>query len=280
MQIDRSAAAGRPHDSGVVAHHIHETDSPPARTSAQRITRTRDERALLQRYRRTGDLRVRDELVERFMPLAHSMARRYQRSSEPFDDLVQVAALGLVKAIDRYEPARGCAFSSFAVPTITGELKRYFRDYSWAVRPPRDLQDLTLRVDGVAAELTRQLERAPTAAELSQAAGITDEQLLDAMQARSARGALSLQAPGGDGEGITLEERLGHDDGGIECAETSADLAGLLARVSPREREILRMRFEEDMTQGQIGEIIGVSQMQISRIIRRALQRLRDVADD
>jgi len=210
------------------------------------------------------------------MPLARSMALRYRRSFEPMDDLVQVASVGLIKAIDRYEPSRG-AFSSYALPTIAGELKRYFRDYSWAVRPPRDLQELTQRVDRIEGELTRQLGRSPTTAELSTAAGIGEEKLLDAIQASSARGAVSLQAP--SGEDGTIEERIGTDDGGIGSAETNAILDTLLPSLTPRERAILRLRFDEDMTQAEIGAVIGVGQMQISRIIRQALQRLRDAAD-
>jgi RNA polymerase sigma-B factor len=226
-----------------------------------------------------GDLRAREELATRYMGLARSLALRYRRGSEPLDDLVQVAAVGLIKAIDRYDPSRGVAFSSFAVPTIAGELKRYFRDYSWAVRPPRDLQELTLRIDRVASELTGQLDRAPTTAELSQASGVGEEMLMEAIQARSARGALSLQAPCGD-DGSTVEERIGTDDGGIASAETHAVLDGLLTNLSTREREILRLRFDEDMTQAEIGDVVGVSQMQVSRIIRQALQRLRDASDD
>jgi len=242
--------------------------------------RKRDDLILLQRYRATGDRRVRDELVERFMPLARKLARRYSRGYESLDDLTQVASVGLIKAVERFDPSRGIAFSSYAVPTIAGELKRYFRDYSWAVRPPRDLQELTLRVDNVAADLTRTLERSPTTAELCEETGLSEEQLLEVIQARSARGAISLQAPtGSDGESGTLEDWIGHDDGGIELAETSAVLDGLLSNLSPRERAILRMRFDEDLTQAEIGEVIGVSQMQISRLIRQAVQRLRERAD-
>jgi RNA polymerase sigma-B factor len=210
------------------------------------------------------------------MPLARSMAMRYRRSSEPIDDLLQVAAVGLIKAIDRYEPTRG-AFSSYALPTIAGELKRHFRDYSWAVRPPRELQELTQRVDRVGSELTRQLGRSPTTAELSSAAGIDEEKLLDAMQASSARGAVSLQSP--YGEDGTVEERIGDDDGGIGSVETNVVLDGLLPSLTPRQREILRLRFEEDMTQAEIAARIGVGQMQISRILRQSLQRLREAAD-
>lgn len=252
----------------------------PTTGQAKNVARCREDRILFERYHRTGDQRVRDELVDRFMPLAHKLARRYCRASEPLDDLSQVAAVGLIKAVERFDPARGVAFSSYAVPTITGELKRYFRDYSWAVRPPRDLQELTLRVDLIAAELSRKLDRAPTTAELSEAAEISEEQLLEAIQARSARGALSLQAPTGDGEdSSTLEDWIGQDDGGLASAEAHADLDALLLSLTTREREILRMRFEEDMTQAEIGEVVGVSQMQISRLIRQALQHVRDASD-
>jgi RNA polymerase sigma-B factor len=249
-------------------------------TKADHAARTAEDRVLFARYHRTGDPRVRDELVERFMPLARKLARRYSRGSESLDDLTQVAAMGLIKAVDRYDPRRGFAFSSYAVPTITGELKRYFRDYCWAVRPPRDLQELTLRVDQIADELTRALDRSPTTAELSEAAGIGEEDLLEAMQARSARGAISLQAPtGSDSDSSTLEDMIGHDDGGIASAEANAELDVLLTSLSPRERQILSMRFNDDMTQAEIGEVIGVSQMQISRLIRQALQRLRQAAE-
>ncbi|MDQ3678601.1 MAG: SigB/SigF/SigG family RNA polymerase sigma factor [Actinomycetota bacterium] len=253
---------------------------PSATTKVHSAARKRADRVLLERYHRTGDRRVRDELVNRFMPLARKLARRYCRGAEPLDDLTQVAAIGLLKAVERFDPSRGIAFTSYAVPTITGELKRYFRDHSWAVRPPRDLQELTLRVDQIATELTRKLERSPTTAELSEAAGLTDEQLLEVIQARSARSAVSLQASAGaDGESGTLEAWIGHDDGGIESAETHAVLDALLTSLTARERAIVRMRFDKDMTQVEIGAIVGVSQMQISRIIRQSLDRLRHVAD-
>ncbi len=253
---------------------------PSATTKVHSAARKRADRVLLERYHRTGDRRVRDELVNRFMPLARKLARRYCRGAEPLDDLTQVAAIGLLKAVERFDPSRGIAFTSYAVPTITGELKRYFRDHSWAVRPPRDLQELTLRVDQIATELTRKLERSPTTAELSEAAGLTDEQLLEVIQARSARSAVSLQASAGaDGESGTLEDWIGHDDGGIESAETHAIVDALLTSLTARERAIVRMRFDKDMTQVEIGAIVGVSQMQISRIIRQSLDRLRHVAD-
>src|SRR4051794_14230277 len=176
------------------------------------------------------------------MPLARSLARRYQRSGEPLDDLVQVASIALVKAIDRYDPARGYAFSSFAVPTIAGELKRYFRDHSWTVRPPRDLQEVTLRVETALTRLTQQLDRSPTTQELATAAGLDDEQVLEALQARRGRNAVSLQAPQGDpADGMTLGDTIGAEDAGLERAEQRAALDDLLKTVPARAREMVRL---------------------------------------
>jgi RNA polymerase sigma-B factor len=226
-----------------------------------------------------GDRRARDELIERWLPLARSIARRYERADEPFDDLVQVASLALVKAIDRYDPALGNAFSSYAVPTIAGELKRHFRDRSWAVRPPRALQELTLRVDCVATRLTAHLDRAPTVRELAAATGNSDEQILEALHARSGRDALSLQASiGGAGEQAALQDILGTGDGGYVQAEMRVFLGQLMTGLPRRTREILRLRFEDDLTQSEIGELFGVSQMQISRIVRQAIGQLHDIA--
>jgi RNA polymerase sigma-B factor len=230
--------------------------------------------------RAAGDPRARDELIERFMPLARSLARRYEQSSEPLDDLVQVAAMGLVKAVDRYEPGRGCAFSSYAVPTIVGELKRHFRDRTWSVRPPRALQELTLRVDQAAARLAQELDRPPTVSELAAAVGSSDEAVMEALQARTARGALSLQAPvGSRDEQSELQDTLGGSDDGFARAETRVMLDSLLTGLTPRARTVLRLRFEQDLTQAEIGALLGVSQMQISRIIRQALGQLRHIAD-
>jgi RNA polymerase sigma-B factor len=242
--------------------------------------RNRRDRELFLRLKRDGDLRARDELVERFMGLARQVATRYRRQSEPFDDVLQVAALGLVKAIDRFDPDRGIAFSSFAVPTMLGEVKRHFRDRSWSVRPPRDLQELTLRVEHVATELSSTLGRAPSVDELSTALGLSDEEVLEALEAARSRSATSLSAPRGDEEdGTTLGDLLGDEEDGFARAEARATLDALLSQLSPREREVLRLRFEEDMTQAEIGAVIGVSQMQVSRIIRGSIDRLRLAVD-
>lgn len=243
--------------------------------------RTREDRALFVRYHRDGDQQARDQLVERFLPLARQLARRYQRASEPLDDLLQVASLGLIKAIDRFDLEREIAFSSYAVPTILGEIKRYFRDRTWAVRVPRDLQELTLKVDRAVAELADELHRQPSVAEVGEALDIQPEDVLEALQAGGAYRAVSFDAPrgGGDEEPTSLADSIGVDEHGFDRAEDRATLASLLAAVAPREREVLRMRFEEDMTQAEIGAVIGVSQMQVSRVIRQALARLRLAAD-
>ncbi len=243
--------------------------------------RAREDMRLFKAWIDHRDRNARVALIERFLPLARSLARRYQRGSEPLDDLVQVASIALVKAIDRYDPARGYAFSSFAVPTIAGELKRHFRDHTWMVRPPRGIQELTLRVEGALARLTQQLDRSPTTSELAAAVGVGDEQILEAMQARSARGALSLHAPQGTpGDATSLEDTLGAEDPDIERAEKRAELDRLMQSVSPRARAMLRMRFEEDMTQAEIGAVVGISQMQVSRILRQTVAKLREVSEE
>jgi RNA polymerase sigma-B factor len=242
--------------------------------------RNRSERELF-RAARAGDERAREELTTRFMPLARSLALRYQRSGEPFDDLLQVAALGLVKAIDRFDPAREIAFSSYAVPTILGEIKRYFRDRTWAVRVPRGLQELSMRVDRAISSLSEELRRSPSVKEIAAAVDAQEEDVLEALQAGGAYRAVSFEAPtGGTGEdAATLADSVGMHEDGFDRAEDRATLDALLEARAEREREVLRMRFEQGMTQAEIGAAIGVSQMQISRIIRAALQRLRDEAE-
>jgi len=228
-----------------------------------------------------GDRRAREELATRFVPLARSLALRYQRSGEPLDDLLQVASLGLIKAIDRFDPDREIAFSSYAVPTILGEIKRYFRDRTWAVRVPRGLQELSLRVDRAVGELSEDLRRQPSINEIATALDAAPEDVLEALQAGGAYRAVSFEAPnGGRGEdAATIADSVGIDEQGFDRAEERAVLSALLETVSARERVVLAMRFEYDMTQAEIGAAVGVSQMQVSRIIRQALQRLRDAAE-
>jgi RNA polymerase sigma-B factor len=262
-----------------VAHGGSASAYPPA--NGDRAARTREDRRLLERYHRHGDTAAREALVERFLPLARQLARRYQRGAEPLDDLVQVASLGLLKAIDRFEPERPTAFSSFAVPTILGELKRHFRDRGWSVRVPRDLQELTVRVDRTAEELSRPLGRAPTPAEIAEHIGITTEQVLEAREAAGAYRAISLDRPRDDEEeDAPAADWMGIEDPGFGRAEDAATVDRLMTVLSDREREVLRLRFDDDLTQSEIGERVGVSQMHVSRLIRQAVARLRAAAED
>jgi RNA polymerase sigma-B factor len=258
------------------------TERPPDARVSPRATSARcpADRLLFER-RDAGDRAARDELIERFLPLARSVARRYERPGEPLEDLVQVASLALVKAVDRFDTSRGHAFTSFAVPTIVGELKRHFRDRTWTVRPPRAVQELTLRVESAAVRLSQQLDRAPTVSELAAAIGVTDEAVMEAIHARGGRRGLSLQATAGAGQDDppALQDTLGASDDGFARAEDRAVLDGLLGCLRPRERMVLRLRFEQDLTQAEIGALLDVSQMQISRIIRHALEQLRHVAE-
>ena len=242
--------------------------------------RAEADRALFERYLDGRDPVDRAVLVERFLPLARQLARRYQRPEEPFDDLFQVASLGLVKAIDRFDLDREVAFSSYAVPTILGEIKRYFRDRTWSVRVPRDLQELALRVDRAVAAMSLDLHRQPTITELAERLEVEEEEVLEALEASGAYKATSLEAPRGaeDDAGDTLGDTMGTEERGFALAEDRATLERLMRALTPREREVLALRFEHDMTQAEIGERIGVSQMQVSRIIRQAIARLRAYA--
>jgi RNA polymerase sigma-B factor len=251
----------------------------PADTDG-REARTRADRALLIRAHH-GDQHAREQLVQRFLPLARQLARRYHRGGEPLDDLTQVASLGLLKAIDRFDPERATAFSSFAVPTILGELKRYFRDKGWSVRVPRDLQELAVRLEPTTEALARDLGRTPTTAELAAHLQVSVEQLLEAREAAGAYRAVSLDRPRDDDEESDgLGAGFGVEDAGFAEAEDAATVAHLMRVLSDREREVLRLRFAEDLTQAEIGARIGVSQMHVSRIIRQAITQLQQAAEE
>ena len=241
-------------------------------------SRSWKDRTLFERYVDKRDPVDRQLLIERFLPLARQLAGRYRRAAEPFDDLFQVACVGLIKAIDRFDLEREIAFSTFAVPTILGELKRYFRDRTWSVRVPRELQELSLKVDRAVTDLTLTLQRAPTVGEIAASVAAEEADVLEALHAAGAYRAVSLDAPRGNGDDDaddTLGDTLSVEDNRFERAEDRATLARLVRRVTPREREVLRLRFAEDLTQAEIGERIGLSQMQVSRIIRQALVRLQ-----
>jgi RNA polymerase sigma-B factor len=241
--------------------------------------RAQADATLLSRYR-GGDAAARADVVERFLPLARQLARRYARGNEPLDDLFQVASVGLLKAIDRYDPARGYAFSTFAVPTIVGELKRYFRDTGWAVHVPRPIQDRIVQINRMMAQLSRELGRSATSAEIAASLGCGLEEVVEAMEASTAFDAVSLETPrGGDDDTGSYAETVGADDEGYELVEYAATIAPAMNAMSPRDRLILKLRFEEDLTQSEIADRLGISQMHVSRIIRRSLTRLRTVAE-
>ena len=235
------------------------------------------ERRLFRRYVRDHDPATREELVTQYLPLARSIVRRFNRTGPLDEDLVQVASLGLLNAIDRYDPDMGPAFSSFAVPTILGNVRRHLRDHGWSVRPPRDLQERALSVRKIADRLATRLGRQPTAPELAEEMGESVETVVEALQALSARQSASLDKPLRTGdEETTLGMTIGGDDDGYAQAEARAMLDDLLGDLPERDREILRLRFEEDLTQQEIGRRLGMSQMHVSRILRRLLDELAD----
>ena len=227
-------------------------------------------------YRRSGDLAARDALVQRFLPLARSLARRYARASEPLEDLEQVASLALIKAIDAYDLERGTAFSSYAVPCIAGALKRHFRDACWAVRPPRELQELAIEVARLNDELSAATGAPPTAAQIAEEAGVDVEAVLEAREAYRGLHFDSLDRPQrtGNGEhGDSILETLGARDTGIRRVRDRVALDTLLSTLDEREQRIVRLYYQQELTQSEIGERLGCSQMHISRLLRRAITR-------
>jgi RNA polymerase sigma-B factor len=239
----------------------------------------RDLDHLFERVRRTGDSRARELLVRRYTPLARSLAARYARGTEPLDDLFQAACLGLLKAIDRYDPARGTAFASFAVPTMLGELKRHFRDTTWAVRIPHSVHDLAMRVRRAKVDLSQLLGREPTLAELATALGAPEDRLAEAVDALAAYELVSLEAARSLNDSSGLHDAIGQADGGLAQIEQRAEVDELTECLSAGERQVLWLRFEEDLTQQQIGDRLGLSQMSVSRTLRRALRDLRALAE-
>ncbi|SRR5581483_515185 len=240
-----------------------------------------DDLELFRRTREKGDEAAREELLRRFMPLARSLAARYRGGSEPADDLAQVASLGLLQAIDRFDPRRGVPFAAFAAPTILGELRRHFRDRVWTVRVPRGLQERIASVDEAITKLTAKLQRPPSVGEIAERLHLDEPDVLEALEAGAFRRAVSLDQPAGPpgAEEGTLAEQVGAEDPGYEQVERREQLGHGLPALSERELLVLRLRFVEDMTQSQIAERIGHSQMHVSRILRGALQRLRDAIE-
>ena len=234
---------------------------------------------LFLRWRKQRDRRARDELIERFLPLARKLARRYASANESFEDLVQVASLGLVKAVERFDPERGFAFTSFAVPTIVGELKRYFRDTGWALHVDRSAQERARRIADARREISSERGRAPTIGELAEYLECSTEEVLDGLQIGEAYDTVSLDAPrsGEDSGAVSRLEAIGDEDGRLERVDDEATIFAAAQCLPERERQILFLRFSQDLTQTEIADRVGVSQMQVSRLLRRSLQRLRDI---
>jgi RNA polymerase sigma-B factor len=243
---------------------------PPTAPSSQAT-----DRQLLRRYHVHGDRGAREELVQRHLPLVRALARRYAGRGESLEDIEQVGAIGLIKAIDRYELSREVALTTYATPNVVGEIKRHFRDKGWAIRIPRGLQELNAKMSSTIERLTARLGHSPSIAEIAEELQTTPEEVLEAMEAGSAYSPVSLSAgPGGEGE-LDPMETIGSEDLGFERTEQRASLEPALEMLPEREREILRMRFEDGLTQTQIAEQVGVSQMHVSRLIRKSLARMR-----
>ena len=248
---------------------------------AQGTSTGEDSRILFMRWQRRKDEAAREQLIRRYMPLARSLARRYGRSSEPFDDLLQVASMGLVKAVDRFDANRGYPFQSFAVPTILGEMRRYFRDSGWAIHVPRGAQERALKVRDAQEQISNETGRAPTAGQLAEFLELDIEDVIDALQAIRAYETVSLDAPrgSGDDEIVAYGDSIGKEDERYELVELDATVSAALGHLPARDRLVLKLRFVDDLTQTEIAERVGISQMQVSRLLRRSLEQLRSMTD-
>jgi RNA polymerase sigma-B factor len=242
-----------------------------------------DDKILLRRYHEDGDLQAREQLIEQYMSLVRSLARRYSYRGEQLEDLVQIGAIGLIKAIDRFDLDRGVELTTYATPNIIGEIKRHFRDKGWSVRVPRGLQELNVQLSRLVEQLTVQFSRSPTIPELAKAAGVEEELVLEALESGRAYTSLSLSVGGGGGDDDDLDplESLGTEEHQYEVSEARAVLAPGFKVLDERERKILQLRFFEGLTQSQIAQQVGISQMHVSRLIRRSLEKIREtIAED
>jgi RNA polymerase sigma-B factor len=244
---------------------------------AKALPGARSDEELLRRYHRDGDIAARQELIERHVPFVRRLAQRYARRGEQLEDLTQVGCVGLIKAIDRFDGAFGASLTTYAAPNILGEIKRHFRDRGWSVRVPREIQELNVKLTKTVDELTTKLGRSPSVDELASATGSTPEQVIEAMESSAAYSALSLsEGPSPDEEGGGPMETLGEDDAHFEQSEQRLTLATGIQRLPARERTILHLRFFEGLTQSEIAERLGISQMHVSRLIRNSLDKVRD----
>ncbi|MBA3739186.1 MAG: RNA polymerase sigma factor SigF [Actinobacteria bacterium] len=232
-------------------------------------------RELFLELRKSNDQEVRERLIRSHLGLVEYLARRFSGRGEPLDDLVQVATIGLVKAVDRFDPEREVEFSTYATPTIVGELKRHFRDKGWAVRVPRRLQELNLRLDSVIGRLSQDLQRSPTVAEIAEAAGTTEDEVLEGLDAAHAYTLISLDAQIGE-DGLSYHDQIGDDDEALEALEDRVSVGPLLKQLAPRERRMLYLRFFKGLTQSEIADRLGISQMHVSRLLAKTLAVLRE----
>lgn len=254
------------------------TDADDESTSGVDVQQSRELLVIMRDLPPDDDRRaeVRNQLATLHLPLAEHLARRFTGRGEPYEDLVQVATIGLIKAIDRYDPDRGVEFSTYATPTILGEIKRWFRDKGWAIRVPRRLQELRMSISSVTTELTQSLGRSPTVGELAKALEVDDDDILEALESGTAYNTVSLDAPdSSDRENHTTLDTLGEEDAALERVENREALAAMLSTLPERERRIVMLRFFGGMTQSQIAVEIGISQMHVSRLLSRSLTRLR-----
>lgn len=259
----------------------------PSSEAAERFPRIRGQRRrkawdkavtreLFRRYREQGDEEARDQLIENHLSLVHYLASKFKRSGEQLEDLVQVGTIGLIKAVDRFDPERGLEFTTYATPTITGEIKRHFRDKGWAVRVPRRLQELSTKVKAATDELTTELHRVPSVDEVAEYTGLSADDVLEAMESAGAYSSVSLESGGDDEEGApSIIDRYAVMDPELAATDDAMLLESLFKDFTEREREILRMRYDDGLTQAQIAERLGVSQVQVSRLLRRTIERMR-----
>ncbi len=237
-------------------------------------------RELFRRYKEKGDEDARAQLIESHLNLVRFLASSYKNRGEPLDDLIQVGSIGLIKAIDRFDPERGLEFTTFATPTITGEIKRYFRDKGWSVRVPRRLQELSKKVNQATDELTVELKRSPTVEEIAQKLGVSVDEVLEAMESSGAYSSVPLEAGGSEeDDSPAVIDRYATEDQELESIDERLVIQDTIKSFSPREQEVIRMRFVDNLTQVEIAQRLGVSQVQVSRFLRRTLKKVKDRLD-
>lgn len=237
-------------------------------------------RELFRRYKEDGDMEAREQLVMSHLNLVRFLANKFKNRGEPLDDLVQVGYLGLLKAIDRFDPDRGLEFTTYATPTILGEIKRHFRDKGWSVRVPRRLQELSAKVNQATDELTKELRRSPSVDEIAQSLGVSVDEVLEAMESSGAYSSVSLETSSSDEDDApSVIDRYATEDAELDSADDRMVIEETIRDFSPREQDVIRMRFVEGLTQVEIAERLGVSQVQVSRLLRRTLKRIQEKID-